>query len=189
MQSSGRALRAYGYAAACIGLSFLCAALTHPYGDLADLAMIHLFGIVLVALRSTVRVSIIASVVSIAFFDFFFIKPELEFAWTDAKSGLTFLGIVVVAFTVSSLSENLRRQEQRARATAFRAEALYELNVELSLSRDVRQLAAVTARHIEKLFGARVNILLETPDGGLESASGPRSARKRRSSARISGCP
>ena len=138
--------------------------------------MIHLLGIVLLALRSSVRVSVVASVISIALFDFFFVQPEYEFAWTDAKSSLTFLAMIFIAFTVSSLSENLRRQEQGARAVAFRAQALYELNVELSISRDVRQLAAVTARHIEKLFGARVNILLETPDGGLEAASGPRSA-------------
>jgi two-component system sensor histidine kinase KdpD len=176
MQSHGYRLRTYGFAAACVAVSFLCAKLVRPYCALADLAMIHLFGIVLLALRSSVRVSVVASVVSITLFDFFFITPIFAFAWTDIRSGLTFIGMIFVAITVSSLSESLRRQEQRARATAFRAEALYELNVELSVSRDVRKLAAVTARHIEQLFGARVNILLETPDGGLESASGPRSA-------------
>jgi two-component system sensor histidine kinase KdpD len=169
-------LRAYGFAALCVAVSFLCAKAAHPYGDLAELAMIHLVGIVLLALRSSVRVSLAASVVSIALFDFFFIPPQYAFAWTDAKSGLTFLGMIFVAFTVSTLSENLRRQEQSARAVAFRAQALYELNVELSASRDARQLAAITARHLEKLFGASVNILLETPEGGLETASGPRSA-------------
>jgi len=174
-------LRAYGFAAACVAVSFLCAKVAHPYGDLAELAMIHLVGIVLLALRSSVRVSIAASMVSIALFDFFFIPPEYAFAWTDAKSGLTFLAMIFVAITVSSLSENLRRQERSARAVAFRAQALYELNVELSASRDVRQLAAITARHIEKLFTASVNILLETPEGGLETASGPRSAATARS--------
>jgi len=176
MDSPNRRLRAHGVAALSVTVSFLCAELAHPYGELEDLAMIHLLGIVLLALRSSVRTSVAASICSIVLFDFFFIKPELAFAWTDAKSSLTFLAMIFVAITVSSLSENLRRQEQRARAVAFRAQALYELNVELSSSREVRQLAAVTARHVEKLFGARVNILLEAPDGGLETAAGPRSA-------------
>ena len=169
-------VRAYGFATACVVVSFLCAKIAHPYGDLAELAMIHLVGIVLLALRSSVRTSVAASILSIALFDFFFIPPEYAFAWTDAKSALTFLAMIFVAITVSSLSENLRRQEQDARAVAFRAQALYELNVELSASRDVRQLAAITARHLEKLFGARVDILLETAEGGLETASGPRSS-------------
>ena len=122
MQSRSHRLRAYGVAAGCVAVSVLCAMLAHPYGDLAELAMIHLLGIVLLALRSSVRVSVVASVISIALFDFFFIQPEYEFAWTDAKSSLTFLAMVFIAFTVSSLSENLRRQEQGARAVAFRAQ-------------------------------------------------------------------
>src|SRR6478735_6316588 len=181
MESPRRRLRAYGFAAACVAVSFSFAKVARPYGDLAELAMIHLVGIVLLALRSTVRVSLGASFVSIALFDFFFIPPEYAFAWTDARSGLTFLGMIFVALTVSTLSESLRRQEQAARAVAFRAQALYELNVELSASRDVRQLAAITARHIEKLFSASVNILLETPEGGLETAAGPRSEAVARS--------
>ena len=78
--------------------------------------------------------------------------------------------MVVVAGVVSTLSENSRRQEQAARATAARTQALYELNVELSNSRDAQQLAAVTARHLSKLFGVPVSVLLQTPEGTLQPA-------------------
>jgi two-component system sensor histidine kinase KdpD len=176
MPTSSNGPRAYAVAVAFVTTSLACALLVRPHAEREDLAMIHLLGIVFLALKSSVRVSVLASLLSIALFDFFFIKPEFEFAWTDAKSSLTFLAMIFVAFTVSSLSENQRRQEQRARAVAFRAQALYELNVELSSSRDIRQLSAVTARHLESLFGARVNILMGTLDGGLEAAAGPRSA-------------
>src|SRR4051812_8379421 len=95
-----RAIRGYGFAAACIVLSILAAQLVQPYGHLADLAMIHLLGIVFLSLRSTVRTSVVASIVSILGFDFFFITPKYALAWSDAESIVTFLAMLVVAAVV-----------------------------------------------------------------------------------------
>ena len=169
-----RAFRSYGLAVVCVVLSTACAYTVQPYGHLADLAMIQLLGIVFLSLRSSVRVSVAASVATIFAFDFFFISPKFSVAWTDVESSVTFVAMIVVAAIVSTLSENSRRQEQAARATAVRAQALYELNVELSSSRDARQLAAVVRRHLTKLFGVEVSVLLQLPDGTLEPAKTPR---------------
>jgi two-component system sensor histidine kinase KdpD len=143
-----------------------------PYGHLAE-AMVHLLGIVFLSLRSSVRVSVLASIVSVALFDFFYVAPKFAFGWTDVESGLTFAGMIVVAVIVSTLSESLRQREQEARATAFRAEALYEINLEISSARDVRQLVAISARHLRRLFQANVSILLQNADGSLEPAVDP----------------
>ena len=165
-----RANRTYGLAVACVVLSTVCAYVVQPYGHLADLAMIHLLGIVFLSLRSSLRVSLLATIASIFAFDFFFITPKFAIAWSDAESVVTFVAMILVAAIVSKLSENLRQQEQAARANAQRTQALYELNVELSSSRDPGQLAAVTARHLSKLFGVEVSVLLQTPEGLLEPA-------------------
>jgi two-component system sensor histidine kinase KdpD len=165
-----RATRPLAPAAACVALSSACAYLVEPHGHLADLAMIHLLGIVVLSLYSSTRVSVLASIVSIFAFDFSFIAPRFTFAWTDAESSLTFAAMIAVSVIVSTLSENLRRQEQAARVTAARAEALYALNVELSSAREPEQLAAVAARHLTKLFGVKVTVLLTTPEGALEPA-------------------
>lgn len=163
-----RLLRAYGLAVACVVLSTALSYAVYPHVHLADLAMIHLLGIVFLSLRSSVRVSVMASIVSIALFDFFYIAPKFAFAWSDVESSLTFAAMIVVAVIVSTLSESLREKEQEARATAFRAEALYEFNSELSTARDARQLAAITARHLRKLLQAKVSVLLQGADGLLE---------------------
>jgi two-component system sensor histidine kinase KdpD len=165
-----RNLRKHAFAATCVVVSTTFACLVHPYGHLADLAMIHLLGIVFLSLRSSVRASVVASVLSILAFDYFSITPRWAFAWQDWESSLTFAAMLLVSVVVSTLSQNLRHQEQAARATAFRAESLYELNVELSSSRDIRQLSAVTARHLHKLFAAKISILLQAADGSLEPA-------------------
>ena len=54
-------LRSYGLAVACVVVSSVCAYTVRPYGHLADLAMVHLLGIVFLSLRSSVRVSVLAS--------------------------------------------------------------------------------------------------------------------------------
>jgi len=105
-------------------------------------------------------------------FDCLLVAPS--FSGADAASIITFAAMIIVAATVSRLSENLRRQEQAARATALRTQVLYDLNVELSGSRDARQLAAITSGHLGGLFGAEVQVLLQTPEGGLEPAKTPR---------------
>ena len=169
-----RPLRAYGIPVAAVGLSTACAASIQPHGHLADLAMVHLLGIVFLALRATVGVSVLASFASMLAFDFLVVSPRYAFAWTDAESVLTFVSMFVVAVTVSSLSQNLRRQEQASRAAAFRAEALYALNIELSSAREPAQLAAVTERHLAKLFGGNAKVLLQTPEGRLEAADSQR---------------
>jgi len=169
MHSLTRALRASGLAAFCVGASTVLSLALRAHAHVADLAMIQLLGIVFLSLCSSVRVSVLASLASIALFDFFFIAPEFKFAWSDVESSLTFAGMFVVAVVVSTLSENLRQKEQEARSAAYRAEALREYNLELSSARDVRQLAAISSRHLRKLFQALVIISLQSADGTLEA--------------------
>jgi len=132
--------------------------------------MIQLLGIVFTSLRSSVRASVLTAVVSIVAFDLLLCSPQRSFSSIDAQSGITFIAMIIVALTVSRLSQDLRRQEQASRATAQRTQALYDLNVELSGSRDASQLAAITVSHLTSLFAAEAQVLLQTPEGTLEPA-------------------
>ena len=75
MHSLTRALRASGLAAFCVGASTVLSLALRAHAHVADLAMIQLLGIVFLSLCSSVRVSVLASLASIALFDFFFIAP------------------------------------------------------------------------------------------------------------------
>ena len=162
--SSVSRFRSYGIATAYVVVSTLLAHVMQRFAQLEDLAMIQLLGVVLLSIRSSVREAMFACVLSIVAFDFLFIPPRFAFAWTDVKSSLIFIAMLVVAGVISSLNQRLRRQEKVARAAAYRAEALYELNVELSSAGELRQLVAVTSRHLERLLSARVTILLGSPE-------------------------
>lgn len=170
MTASLRPLREFLLALSYVAASTLCAFLVQPYGQKADLAMIQLLGVVFLSARFSVRASVLACVVAIVVFDFMFITPRFSFAWTDTENSLIFIAMLVVAVMISSLNQRLREQERAARATAFRAEALYQLNIELSAAADAKQLAAVATRHLENLFGASVTILMGNAQGTLERA-------------------
>lgn len=158
----------YLIALACVSVSAAIAYAALPYSDLADGAMIHLLAIVLLATRFDLKVSLFACVVSILAYDFLCLPPRFALAWSDPKSSLTFAAMVVVTVTISALNERLRREERAARETAFRAETLHRLNIELSGTSEIDHLAAVTTRHLESLFSAEVTLLLQGPGRSLE---------------------
>ncbi|HYP87838.1 MAG TPA: ATP-binding protein [Polyangiaceae bacterium] len=155
----------YVIALAVVAVSAAAAWAALPYSDLADGAMIHLLAIVLLATRFDLRVSLLACVVSIVTFDYLCIPPRFALQWADPKSSLTFVAMVVVTVSINALNERLRQQERNARETAFRAEALHRLNLELSVASEPEHLAAVTSRHLETLFAAQVTVLLQTTPG------------------------
>ncbi|HEY0462805.1 MAG TPA: ATP-binding protein, partial [Polyangiaceae bacterium] len=169
-----RQLSPYGIASAVVALSTAIAYAAEPYSELGDLAVVHLLAIVFVSTKFGLRVSVFACFLSILSLDFIFIPPRFEFAWTDAKAGLTFVAMMVVACVISGLTARLRREEQVARAAAVRAEALFQLHVDLSTASDLRQLVAITSRHLEHLLSARVSILLGTPEAWREQAMSAR---------------
>jgi len=163
-----RAWQQYAGAMACVFSSTAVAFALQRYAQTADLAMIQLLGIVFVGLRFNVKVSLIASFISVALFDFLFIPPRLAFAWSDVKSIITFTGMIVVAAVISVLNERLRAQERIARETASQTNALYELHVELSTTTQLQQLIAITSRHLERSLSSNAVILLGDASGSLE---------------------
>jgi len=165
---TGQRLKPYLLALACVVSSSLVALLIAPFSSLEDEVMVYLLGDVLAALRFDTKTSVLTAAGGILACDFLFIPPRMAFAWTDARKMLSLLAMLVVAVVVSGLSQRLRHQEKVARRSASATKALYELNVELSGGGDVRQLAAVTRRRLERLFGGQVLVLLGTPEGTLQ---------------------
>ena len=161
-------LRPYAGALGCVLSSTGIAFAVQRHAQTADLEMIQLLGVLFVALRFDVRVTLVSSLVSVALFDFLFIPPRLAFAWSDIKSFITFAGIILVSAVISVLNERLRSQERLARETAARTKALYELHVDLTTTTQLPQLIAITQRHVEKLFASNAAVLLGTAHGSLD---------------------
>ncbi|WP_406940468.1 DUF4118 domain-containing protein, partial [Bordetella pertussis] len=74
----------------------------------------------------------LASVVSVALFDFFFVQPLASFAVSDVQYLLTFAVLLTVGLLIGQLTAGLRQQARAAARREADARGLYEFARELS---------------------------------------------------------
>ncbi|HEV8673540.1 MAG TPA: DUF4118 domain-containing protein [Methylomirabilota bacterium] len=151
---------AAGVVASCTGAAWLM----FPYFALSNLIMVYLLGVVLVATRFGRGPSILASILSVAAFDFFFVPPYLTFRVADTQYVVTFAVMLVVALVISTLAARVRRQAESARERERRTAALYAMSREFASTRGVGDLLGVAVRHIGEVFASQVGVFL--PDAG-----------------------
>ncbi len=155
--------RSYGFGILPVAVCTGVALLMFPYFGVANLVMVYLIGVVLTAVRYGRGPSILASILSVAAFDFFFVPPYLSFAVSDVQYLLTFAVMLVVALVISGLTVRLQRQAEASRQRERRTAVLYAMSRDLATRRKVTDLAAVASQHIRDVFDSQVAMFL--PDG------------------------
>jgi two-component system sensor histidine kinase KdpD len=159
---------AYGWGLLVVAVCTALAALMFPYFAEANLIMTYLFGIVVVASRFGRGPSILASIVSVAAFDFFFVPPRLTFAVSDVQYLITFAVMLAVALVISTMAVRLRQQARSAGQREQRIAALYAMSREFAASRGVKRLLRAAVRNISDTFESQVVILLPNAAGRLQ---------------------
>jgi two-component system sensor histidine kinase KdpD len=157
----------YAAALASVAISTAIDWAMFPYFALSNLIMVYLLSVIIVATRYGRGPSLLASVLSVAAFDFFFVPPYFTFAVSDTQYLVTFAVMLVVALVISSLAVRIRAQAEFARERERRMAALYAMSRELAGTRGVRELREVAVRHISEVFRTQVVMLLPQPDGRL----------------------
>ena len=160
----------YAYALATVAICTGIAWAMFPYFAFSNLIMVYLLGVIVVATRYGRGPSLLASLLSVGAFDFFFVPPYFTFAVSDTQYFITFSVMLIVAVVISGLATRIRDQAVSARERERRMAALYAMSRELASTRGVQGLLAASIRHITELFRARVAVLLPGPDGRLEGA-------------------
>ena len=157
------------------GLAGLAAALAFTpltrWLDLANIAMLFLLVVLLVAVRLGRGPSVLATCVCVAAFDFFFVPPRYDFAVSDVQYLITFGVMLAVGLITGQLTAGLRFQARVARRREARAQALYEFARELSGALQNEQVLETTRATIARAFGARAVLLLPGADDRLAPAS------------------
>jgi two-component system sensor histidine kinase KdpD len=162
----------YGWAAASVAVSTVIAWAMFNRFALSNLIMVYLLGVIVVATRYGRGPSLLASLLSVAAFDFFFVPPYFTFAVSDTEYLVTFAVMLVVALVISGLAVRIRAQAESARERERRMAALYAMSRELASTRGVDRLLEVAVRHIAEVFRTRVVVLLPQPDGRLAPGEG-----------------
>ena len=159
---------AYGLAVGAVVVATAVAWAMFPRFELSNIVMVYLLSVVAVAVRTGRGPAAVASILSVAAFDFVFVPPYWTFAVSDSQYLVTFAVMLVVALVVSGLTVSIRAQAEAARERERRTSALYAMSKELASTRGIDALLEVAVRHLLDVFQGRLVILLPGADGRLE---------------------
>jgi two-component system sensor histidine kinase KdpD len=140
--------------------------------DRVNLVMIYLAAIMWTAYRFGRRASIVASVLSVLAFDFFFVSPSMSFAVSDAQYMMTFVVMLAVGLLISTVTSRLRWQTDTLRRREKRTRALYTLSRELSETPSTRDMLQTAVTRLVEFYHCPVLLLTPGPDGDLVPGAG-----------------
>jgi two-component system sensor histidine kinase KdpD len=134
----------------------------------ANLAMIYLTGVVIVAARLGLGPSLLASLLSVAVFNFVFSRPYYSFAISDPNSWVTLGFMLVASLLVGPLTAQLSDHVQMASRREHETRMLYDLTRALAAERDIGTLCDTGLAYLAGTFEVAPAIVLRTA-GGLDT--------------------
>ena len=150
----------YLWGLSACALTTIAATALLPYFDLANIVMLFLLTVVLVAQKFGRGPAVLAAFVSVAAFDFFCVPPRLSFAVSDAQYLLTFVVMLAVALIIGQMTAGLRYQARIASYREERARALYEFARDLSSLLETQPVVDTAARAIAQTFRGDAAVLV-----------------------------
>jgi two-component system sensor histidine kinase KdpD len=151
------------WAVLIIGLCTVVDKLLFSYLALANLIMVYLLGVVWLAFRYGQFISIVGILLSIAFFDFFFIPPFYSFSIMDEEHFVTFGVMLIIGLIIGSLTGRLRQQTIELRLREENTRVLYSLSRDLAKSSRPDELFQIFLSHIQDFFKCPAVIFVVNP--------------------------
>jgi len=138
-----------------------------------NLVMLYLLAVLFAAVTLGRGPALLASLVSVLAFDFFFVEPRLTMDVTDTQYLITFLGLFVAGLVVSSLASLLRDQVEASRRRESQTAALYALGRDLAVAVGMEAILEAIIGHISQTLNRDVVILLDEKDNLRQRAASP----------------
>ena len=135
--------------------------------EAANLVMLYLLGVVIIALLYGRWPSVLATVINVVSFDLFFVAPRGTLAVSDVQYLLTFSVMLTVGLLIGNLTAGVRYQARVARYRERRTRHLYEMSKALAVGRSQQDIATTSERFIASTFQARSQLLLPDAQGKL----------------------
>lgn len=167
-ERQGRKRLRYVWAASACLVTTIIATPLLPYFDLANIVMIFLLTVVLVAVKWGRGPAILAAFLSVASFDFFFVPPRFSFAVSDVQYLLTFAVMLAVGIITGQLTAGLCFQARVASHREGRFRALYEFARGLSSALQTEQVVETSNEFIQRTFRATATLLLPDASDKLQ---------------------
>ena len=139
LPNSKQKLFSYLTAIAIVTICTLISFILYPYLKDSSLIMVYLLGVIIIALLGQMGPSILASILSVLAYDFFFISPFFNFSISDVQSCFTLIVMLLVAKIISYLTIDVRKHIDDVRKAQTETEKERFRNILLtSISHDLR---------------------------------------------------
>jgi two-component system sensor histidine kinase KdpD len=173
---AGRTLKTwqgYGWVLlAAVAVTVVAAPLAN-YLDLANIVMLYVLVVVVIAFCFGKTPTVVAVILNVAAFDFFFVPPRFSFAVAGAQHLLTFAAMMATGLVIAHLADLLKKQAAEANLRENRSHDLYEMARLLSGSIADEQIIEAATRFFAHSFHARVCLMIRDRDGSLVVPAAP----------------
>jgi len=155
-----------------IVMVFLVTLINRLHSDPVNIVLLYLLPVILSATFLGRGPSLLASVLGLLFFDFFFIPPFLSFSVADLRYFISLGIFLVVSLTTSSLAAKLRDQIDMARRREIRMSALYGLSRKIAVATDLEGVLKRASETVAETIGGKAVIFAPDETGKLETYAG-----------------
>lgn len=153
------------------GLTLIVSLLLWPFLEAINIPMIFIIPIVFSGLISGKKGGILASVMAVLFFDFFFVPPYFTFHVADLRFIPTFIVLFIVGIITSFLADTIKKQVEYTRQREEFIASLYDFSKDLLVSRDLNDFLNRITDYIWDLFNYDVLIILPDDHENLKIVS------------------
>ena len=130
----------------------------------ANIVSVYIFGVLVISVITTNRFcGVVASIVSVLVFNFFFTVPRFTFHFNDPNYLVTFPIMFMVALLTGSLATRLKDNAKQSARAAYRTKILFETNQLLQKEFDEQSVVKATAGQLLKLL--KKDIVIYLSDG------------------------
>ena len=160
--------------AVTVACSLVAAVLRNNFGLNAETnaGMIYLAGMAFIAFRFGRGPAIVACILAVLAFDFFFVPPFLTFAVSDTQYIVTFVVMLAIGLLINTLASRLNVQVHNTRKREQRTAVLYELGRQLSSISGQVFLASAASSKISEMVHGEVAVFLVGASGKIEIIHG-----------------
>lgn len=140
--------------ATIIGLIFEAVGFTE-----ANIIAAYILGVFITSVITVNRISsLVASLVSVLVFNFFFTIPKMTFLVYDKNYIVTFIVMFVISFITGALAQRLKQSAKLSAQAAFRTKALFDTNQLLQKAETEEEIIKTTASQLIRLLNRSIMI-------------------------------
>ena len=166
-------LSAFGVSVVSVALALGVAMLMREVLGVTSVALVLLMGVLASAVAYGLAASLMASLLSVLAYNFFFLPPLYTFTISDPENVVTLSVFAMVAVVASNLTARMRAQTVTAQSRARTTEELYQFSRKLAGAVSLDDVLWATVHQVALMLKVRVVMLLPGKHGLAVQAGFP----------------